>query len=331
MFSSKTTENLAFVSRQLASLMENSSTEDALTRMLESSPDEYASDVGYFEDLLAGQGESRPGLGPNPYEAIAKLAPSANSARDVLFREFVTYVQQSKIVFETYWAGVIGLIWYLAAVSAVALVVGFIFSTIVVPTFGEMFGAYGHALPDYTQAVFDLGGVGIPTFAVVLALTVGLVVYCVSLFHRRIQQMAPLPRWPKWAPILGKIAETYNLGLFLNYAHILRRCGVEPGNAIADAAAASNQSHELSLDSLVKEIRAHGQSRALTELGTAARLGNLDAELSYQCEQHVGNLTLALVEARDRFSLVLKIVLYLFVAALIVAMYLPIFKLGSVI
>ena len=45
----------------------------------------------------------------------------------------------------------------------------------------------------------------------------------------------------------------------------------------------------------------------------------------------IGQGHMALVEARDRFSLVLKIVLYLFVAALIVAMYLPIFKIASVV
>ncbi|MDJ0749462.1 MAG: hypothetical protein QNJ11_08250 [Woeseiaceae bacterium] len=331
MFSSKSTENLAFVSRQLANLLKEASIDDALDKLSSSSPDEYASDVAYIKSLLDGSGESRPELGPNPYDAIARLLPSAKSARDTLFKEFVTYVQQSKIVFETYWAGVVGLIWYLAGVSVVALIVGYIYSTAVVPSFSSMFGSFGETLPDYTQAVFDFGGVGIPTFAVVLALTVGLVVFFVSLFHRRIQQMAPLPRWPKWAPILGRIAETYNLGLFLNYANILRKCGVDARVAVADAAAASNQAEDLALDTLANDVAAHRQSNALTELGIAARLGNLDSELSHQCEQHVGNLTLALVEARDRFSLVLKIALYLFAAALIIAMYLPIFKLGSVV
>ena len=331
MFSSKSTENLAFISRQLAQLMQENSAKEALERLSAASPAEFSSDITYFEALLDRSGESRPRLGPNPYDAIVKLLPSVDSAGDTLFREFVAYVQQSRIVFETYWAGVVGLIWYLAAVSAVAIGVGVVFSMFVVPAFSEMFGSLGHSLPDYTQAVFDLGGAGIPTFAVILALTAGFVVYCVALFHRRIQQMAPLPRWPKWAPILGRIAETYNLGLFLNYANILRKCGVDARVAIADAAAASNLSVDVSLDTLTNDVRAHRQSQVLTELGIAARIGNLDAELSHQCDQHVGNLTLALVETRDRFSLVLKIALYLFVAALVVAMYLPIFKIGSVV
>lgn len=331
MFSSKSTENLAFVSRQLASLMEDNPVDAALERLSEASPDEYSADVDYFKSLLAGSKEAKPKLGPNPYDAIAKLLPSAGNRRNTLFREFVAYVQQSKIVFATYWVGVIGLTWYLAVISLVALIIGFVFSTSVIPSFSAMFSGLGEALPSYTQVVFDFGGVGIPTFAVVLAITVGLVVYFVSLFHRRIQQMAPLPRWPKWAPILGRIAETYNLGLFLNYANILRKCGVEPRSAVADAAAASNQTEELSLDALMTNVQSHGQSQAITELAIAARLGNLDSELSHQCEQHVGNMTLALVEARDRFSLILKIVLYFYVAALTVAMYLPIFKFGSVV
>jgi hypothetical protein len=117
----------------------------------------------------------------------------------------------------------------------------------------------------------------------------------------------------------------------LNYTRILRQSGVEPRQAVANAAAAANQPDELSYDLLDRGDTSFAQLPELTELGVAAQLGYFDAELLHQCDQHVGNMSLVLVEARDRFSLILKFALYLFIATLVVAMYLPIFKMGSVI
>lgn len=331
MFSSKSTDNLAFVSRQLSNLLDEDQLEPALQKLAEASPPEYSRDIEYMRSILAGDVESGPKLGPNPYKAIARLLPSVSGPKNTLFRDFVSYVQQSKVVFETYWAGVVGLIWYLAAVSAVALVVAIVFGTSVIPSFNSMFSQFGAPLPKFTEMVFAFGGVGVPLFAIVLALVVGFIVFVVALFHRRIQQLSPLPRWPTWAPIIGKIAEAYNLGLFLNYTRILRGSGVEARQAVADAASAANQPQELTYDQLGGSETSFAQLPVLTELGVAARLGNFDAEIAHQCDQHIGNMSLVLVEARDRFSLILKIALYLFVATLVVAMYLPIFKMGSVI
>jgi len=179
--------------------------------------------------------------------------------------------------------------------------------------------------------VFAFGSVGFPLVAVVLAVFVASAAFGVTLLHRRVEQLSPLPRWPTWAPIIGKIAESYNLGLFLNYTRMLRQCGVEPGQAIAAAAAAANQPDDLTYDNLLSGPRSFAQLPALTEIGIAARLGEFDSEISHQCDQHTGRLSVVLLEARDRLSLILKIALYFFVAALVVAMYLPIFQMGSVI
>jgi len=331
MFSSRSTEHLAFVSRQLARLLESKPLPSALKELKDASPGEYTEDIEYLQQLLDGATTGQRRLQPDPYRAIQKLLPAVGDSRETLFREFVAYIRQSRIVFETYWAGVIGLIWYLAAVASVALVVALIFANSVIPSFDGMFTEFGARLPEFTEFVFALSGAGVPAFAALLAVTVAIVVFCVWLFHRRIQQMAPLPRWPKWAPILGRIAETYNFGLFLNYARILRTCGVEPQRAVNEAAALTNQAAALPFDTSGEGPSSHEQFPALTELGVAARLGQFDAEISHQCEQHLGELTLALVNTRDRFSVVLKLALYLFVGGLVVAMYLPIFKLGSVI
>lgn len=303
----------------------------ALDRLREASPEEYADDVDYFRRLLAGEDIGKAGLGPNPYRAIGRLLPAVGDQKNTLFRAFVDFVRQSKIIFETYWVGILGLMSYLGAVAVTAIIVAMIFWRFVIPSFNGMFVDVGSQLPEFTKIVFAYGGTGIPIFAIVLLILVATIVIFVALFHRRIQQLSPLPRWPVWAPIVGRVAEIYNFGLFLNYARILRECGVDPERAVAEAASVSNQRDGLSFSELQRDPSSHDQLPALTELGIAAKLGNFDAELEHQCDQHVAALSLTLVEARDRFSLLLKTALFLFVGALVIAMYLPIFQMGSVV
>jgi len=331
MFSSQPTEHLHFASRQLARLLETSPLPSALQQLSDASPDEYSEDIDYLRRLLDGSEGQQQRKDNNPYRVIQKLLPAVGSSSETLFREFVAYVQQSRIVFETYWAGVMGLISYLSAIALVALMVAVLFANSVIPAFQDMFVQFGSELPEFTRVVFAFGNAGLPAFALLLAAAVALVVFFVRLFHRRIQTMSPLPRWPKWTPVVGEMARTYNFGLFLNYARILRQCGVEPQRAVTDAATLTHQDASLSLDTLKSGVHSREQFPALTELGIATRLGHFDAELSHQCEQHLNTLTLALSNTRDRFSVFLKLALYLLIGALVVAMYLPIFKMGSVI
>ena len=102
MASSKSTDHLDFVSRQLASLLRKEQLEPALQKLTEASPPEYARDVEYMRKILSGHDEAGPRQRPNPYKAIEKLLPSVSGPKNTLFREFVAYVQQSKLVFETY-------------------------------------------------------------------------------------------------------------------------------------------------------------------------------------------------------------------------------------
>lgn len=331
MSSSKSTEHLAFVSRQLSNLLADEKLEPALQKLSAASPAEYSRDIEYLRDLLTASTEREPSPGPNPYAAFRKLLPVVSESKNVFFQNFVEYVQQNKVVFETYWTGAIGTIWYLATLSLIALIIAIMFGTLVVPTFDDMFSQFGVPMPELTTAVFAYSGAGIPLFAVGLALLVGLIIWFVTMFHKRIQQLAPLPRWPSSAPVVGKLAEAYNLGLFLNFTRMLRESGVDPVRAVTAAAAAANQAESLRYESMASGEGGFDQPPILSELAVADRLGHLDSELAHQCDQHIGRMSVALVEARDKFSLLLKLVLYVFVGTLVVAMYLPIFKIGSVI
>jgi len=331
MFASKTTEHLAFMSRQLSHLMENNETDHALTKLSDASPDRYKNEIAYLGSLFTGAEATGQFLGPNPYRMLSRLLPEVPDSKNRFFRGFVEYVRQSKIIFETYWAGVVGMIWYLAALSLVMIMIAVIFGAYVVPTFESMFSQFDRPLPALTAAVFKFGGKGFPLIVIVLGAFIALIVWFVSMFHRRIQRIEPLPNWPSWMPFVGRLADYYNLGLFLNFCRLLMESDLDRGHAVSVAAKATNQPDNLSIESLHAGDGDYEDIPILAELAIAENLGNFRNELSHQCDEHLGKMSLILVQARDQFSLVLKLLLYVFVATLVIAMYLPIFKLGSVI
>lgn len=331
MFSSRTTDNLAFVSRQLAGMSNGRSLDAALAALSENCPVEYARDIEYLRELLAGGQSTSVGLGPNPYKAIAGFLPLVGNQRDRLFRGFVDFVRQSKVIFETYWVSINGLVLYLFVLASALVLYSIGYWLAVVPSFSELYASSGSSPPEISQWVFGFGNAGAVILSVALLSLVALTALGVSAFSRRVQRLTPLPRWALAAPIVGTLAEAYNLGLFLNYSRLLRECEVDAEQAIAAAATASNQLEALSLSAMKTNTLGHANLPTLTELGVAAKLGNFDSELAHQCEQHAATLSLVLVEARDRFSLLLKVLAFLIIAVLLIAMYVPIFELGALV
>ncbi len=325
------TDKLDFIARQLAGLMESHSTEESLAKVAEACPPDHAAAVETFRALLEDPGQDSKALDTSSFQTLKALLPAAPGAGGALFREFNDYLQRSQLIFATYWAGIVGLVWYLGILSILALWLGGMFVLFVMPIMEAMFESSGATLPALTQALFSVGMPGLPMFALLLVASVGILTWLAFRFRQRIRKLAPLPRWPSWVPLFGSIARTYNLGLFLNCTRMLRACGVDANEAITAAAGVSNQDDDLSLNGLIQGASDPATGNELSELGIAARLGNFDAELNHQCEQHVGTLTRALVSGRDRLALLLKIVVYAVIAALVIAIYLPIFQMAVII
>ncbi len=330
MFESRSIHHLAFVSRQLSYLLQDHELEPALAKLSEAAPAHYADDIERLRAVLSSSTPLRPELGATPYQTMTDLLPFVGAQRATFFRHFVDYIEQSRATFQTYWAGVLGLMWYLLATSAVALVVMINFSLYVMPGFTGVFEGFGERLPRLTAAVFGVSGSGILGLLAFLVLMIASFALFAFMFRRSIQRLTPLPSVPQWTPLLGPLARTYNLGLFMNFVRILRACDVEPVRAVSAATRVTNQGHDLTYNALRDSNRFDGVN-TLGELAVAARVDNFDKELEHQCDQHISELVSALVRLRDRVSIVLKIALFVFVGTLVVAMYLPIFRLGTVI
>jgi len=212
------------------------------------------------------------------------------------------------------------------ATSLIALVVAVIYVIFVLPQFEALFSGMGAALPAFTNAVLS-GGRSLLFVAPLLGLVI------LTFFLPIKFEWAQGGRRWRFAPLVRRVrigrnlATHYRQQLFIAYAWTLTRCGVAP----RDALAAASSETELYADIDFKAMHAGQTMDALaTALFDADRLGHLAEEIESQRAVR----TQLLARAAERFqldvSLAMRTILYILVGALLVAMYLPIFKLGAV-
>lgn len=330
MFESRATRNLFFVSRQLASVAKKASLEQAFETVEDATPTRYAGDIERCRELLLGDGGAAQPLGLHPLTSLSGLIRAFPEKREPIFAGFVDYIDQSRAVFQSFWVGIVGLFVYLVFLTAVALIVTAVYSAYVYPTFQSNALGWGARLPPFTLAV--LGTFNIGPFAALLVFFIilaGAAVGAITVY-RRIQQLRALPSVPHWVPVAGPLVDCFNLDLFMNFTRILREADVSPSECVSVAAALTGLDVAAQLDGLALVRTGRTSDVSLNELGIAERLGGFDRELSIQCDQHVAELISTLSRIRDRVALFLKVVLFSIVSLLVTAMYLPIFKMGSV-
>ncbi|MFK7885968.1 MAG: hypothetical protein AB8G16_03810 [Gammaproteobacteria bacterium] len=329
MFDSSATRNLAFVSRRLAGLLEDHGLEEALGKISDVTPAHYDVDIERLRALLSGAAPAPPSIGLSPLRTLFKLLPAESGKRGAFFASFVDYIEHNRGLFRTYWAGISSLFWYLFGVAIFALVVMTQYNLFVLPQFRALFNGMGQNLPTLTLWVFQASRPISILFALVLVFCVLPLLVMFVTMYRRIQKLEPMPSMPTWVPFVGRLTRTYNQGLFMNFARILREADVPPNQAVREAANAANLHQSLTPDALRGKSETLPDDPTLSQLWVAARLGQFDAELSHHCTDHIGELIATLTSVRDRAALLLKVLLFVFVGTVVVALYLPIFRLGT--
>lgn len=323
-------DRLAFLSRQLLALLDEGGAERAFERLRDAAGAEYATDIDRLQRLFGSRpGETEPE--PGRYHALAALLEEAPAAAGQLVKLFVEYAQRGGILYRIYWAGIVGQLSYLGTLCVLVLVIAATFTLYVLPSFRQMFDRFGGQLPEFTAAVLASAGTGLPLLVLLVLGVLVLAAIFALVFRRCIRTLSPLPRIPRRVPLGGEVAETYNRSLFLNFARILLECGTPAERAVAAAARLANQHPSLDYAALEASTGAAALDATLRDLGVAARVGNLRPEVAARCEIQEAELARVLATSRNRFSLGTSIVVGLLVAVVVIAMYLPIFRMGSVI
>ena len=233
---------------------------------------------------------------------------------------------------------------YPAAVLVVAFVVTIILLVFVIPAFEDLFKGFGADLPAFTRLIIDISQF-VRDRGWILAIMAGSAVYLFLYFKKRSRPMRHfLDRLSLNLPIIGPILQKASIARYARTLSTMFAAGVPLVEALESVAGATgNIVYEIGVLRMKDEV-ATGQrlqqamentdlfpNMVIQMLAVGEESGSLDdmsAKVADFYEEDVDN-------AVDNLSSLLEpmimAILGILVGGLVVAMYLPIFKMGSVI
>ncbi len=233
---------------------------------------------------------------------------------------------------------------YPAAVMIVAFVVTAILLIFVVPTFQDLFESFGAELPAFTQMVVALSE-WMQSYWWVVVLGVAATVYGFGQAKRRSPKFAhTLDRLVLKAPIFGEIVTKAIIARFARTMSTMFAAGVPLVEAMESVAGASgNQLYKEGILEMRDNV-ATGQQLQLSMQQTGLfpnmvvqmvaigeESGSLDAMLAKVADFYEEEVDNAVDNLSSLLEPLIMGILGILVGGLIIAMYLPIFKMGSVV
>ena len=233
---------------------------------------------------------------------------------------------------------------YPAAVLVVAFVVTIILLIFVIPAFEDLFQGFGADLPSFTRMVIDLSQF-VRDKGWFLAMVISGAVYAFMYFKKRSRPMRHfLDRAALKAPIIGPILQKSAIARYARTLSTMFAAGVPLVEALESVAGATgNIVYEIGVLQMKDEVSTGQRLQTAMEntdlfpnmviqmIAVGEESGSLDemsAKVADFYEEDVDN-------AVDNLSSLLEpmimSILGVLVGGLVVAMYLPIFKMGSVI
>lgn len=217
---------------------------------------------------------------------------------------------------------------YLAVLATAFLLLLTVVWLYVLPQFMSLYAEFGAALPALTRLVLsDAGGVVVVVLAAAVAsVAIGMLAFR---FHARRQFRALCAFDPRlyWVPLVRDVAFAYDSALYLAYARVLVASGCPPTEAHRVAGRLTGV--ELATD---PATAAPGRpSEIAASFAIAAALGRDAEELDYQFASSARGLVGTLDQALTRVNATAKTVLFVTIGLVVIAVYLPIFKIGSII
>ena len=233
---------------------------------------------------------------------------------------------------------------YPAAVLVVAFVVTIILLIFVIPAFVDLFQGFGADLPSFTRMIIDLSQF-VRDKGWFLAMVISGAVYAFMYFKKRSRPMRHfLDRAALKAPIIGPILQKSAIARYARTLSTMFAAGVPLVEALESVAGATgNIVYEIGVLQMKDEVSTGQRLQTAMEntdlfpnmviqmIAVGEESGSLDemsAKVADFYEEDVDN-------AVDNLSSLLEpmimSILGVLVGGLVVAMYLPIFKMGSVI
>jgi type IV pilus assembly protein PilC len=235
-------------------------------------------------------------------------------------------------------------LFYPAAVLVVAIVVTMILLIFVIPQFEDLFKGFGADLPAFTQMVINLSQF-VQTKGYVIAALVGAGVWAFFYFHKRSRKFREwLDRMALKLPIIGPILHKSAVARFARTLSTMFAAGVPLVEAMESVAGATGNIVYENATLAIRDEVATGTrlQRAMENTALfpnmviqmiavgeeAGALDQMSAKVATFYEAEVDN---AVDSMSSLLEPLIMAILGVLVGGLVIAMYLPIFKLGAVV
>ncbi len=235
-------------------------------------------------------------------------------------------------------------LFYPAAVLVVAVVVSIILLIFVIPQFESLFKGFGADLPAFTQMVVNLSRY-VQHQGWWMALMIGAGIYAFLYFKKRSRPMQrALDRTMLKFPIVGPILQKSAIARFARTLSTMFAAGVPLVEAMQSVAGATGNIVYEEATLRMKDEVATGQrlQRAMENVGLFPNMvvqmiavgeesGSLDTMSGKVAEFYEAEVDNAVDSMSSLLEPMIMAILGVLVGGMVIAMYLPIFKLGSVV
>jgi type IV pilus assembly protein PilC len=287
-----------------------------------------------------GEALSKQPLYFDPLFVNLVTAGEASGSLETMLDKLATYKEKT----EALKSKVKKALFYPIAVLVIAFVVTVILLVFVVPKFEELFDSFGADLPALTQFVIDLSEF-MQSWWWVIAGTIGGVIYTflrILKTSKKLQEI--VDRTALKAPVIGDITTKSAIARFARTLETMSAAGVPLVEAMESVAGATGNIVYYNASLKIRDEVSQG-----TQLQTSMRSTGLFPNMAIQMVsigEEAGSLDNMLAKVADFYETevdnavdaltsllepIIMAVLGVLVGGLIIAMYLPIFKLGSVV
>lgn len=326
--------SLPHLARQLSNLVEQGLSEsEAMLRLEKTAPELFRRDMELIKRLTSANSESATATTTDSMHTLARLArTSREHGGDPLAILARTDTRTSSIshAYRIYWSSVAGFLFYIGALCIVATVLLAIYMIFVFPQLNKFYADMGATLPPLTRTLGSISShFTVPTLSAGIVLVVALGIIG-SNIGRSIQQLSPIPAWIGRIPGLRRTCRAFHELLTLDMAQLLIESGVAAETALREADKLVG--HKLHNDPAATPRTARSTTgETVTMLDLAGRLGVLDQEIAYQSENAAQVFTRRISRVRSEFTIFAMALVGALIGLIVIGMYLPIFKMGSIV
>ncbi len=261
-------------------------------------------------------------------------------ALETLLDKIATYKEKT----EALKAKVKKALFYPAAVLVVAIIVTVILLIFVIPQFEDLFKGFGADLPAFTQMVIDLSKF-VQAKGIFIAMAVGAGVFAFMYFHKRSRRFRQaLDKVTLKVPVIGPIMHKSSIARFSRTLSTMFAAGVPLVEAMESVAGATgNIVYEDATLAMRDEVATGTRLQRAMEntdlfpnmviqmIAVGEESGALDEMSGKVASFYEAEVDNAVDSMSSLLEPLIMAILGVLVGGLVIAMYLPIFKLGAVV